>query len=37
LAVIAETTRDTVFVGTDDYEGFAVICENLRASVEGQR
>jgi len=33
LAVIAETTRDTIFVGTDDYEGFAAICENLRASV----
>jgi len=37
LAVIAETTRDTIFVGTDDYEGFAAMCSELRAAVERGR
>ena len=34
LALISEATRDTVFVGTDDYAGFAAICDSLRAQLE---
>ena len=37
LLLIAETHRDTVFVGTDDYEGSSAICSDLRASVETDR
>lgn len=37
LVVIVETTRDTVFVGTDEYAGFAAICESLRAQIENGR
>lgn len=38
LLSIAEAYRDTVFVGTDDYEGFAAICRDLRASgASGRR
>ena len=36
LIVIAETTRDTIFVGTNDYEGFAAICSDLRAAIDAE-
>jgi len=36
-ADIMEATRDTLYVGTDDYEGFAAMCSDMRAAAERDR
>jgi len=36
-AVIMEIMRDTLYVGTNDYAGFAAKCSDMRATVERGR